>query len=51
MTNSYKNYSTNLERMKIKEKHEERRALVEKREHLSRKEWIKEKKQQENLWK
>lgn len=55
MTNSYKSYSTNsrtgmterpnhLEKMKIREKHAERRDRKEKLENIKRKEWLKERK-------
>lgn len=47
MSNSYKSYSTNLEKKEIKDKHAERRALIEKRENEKRKEWIKEMKYRE----
>lgn len=41
MTNSYKSYSTTLEKMAIKEKHSERRDWKEKQENIKRKEWLK----------
>ena len=40
MTNSYKSYSTTLERMEIKTKHEERRQHMELLEKLAQREYI-----------
>lgn len=42
MTNSYKSYSTTLQKMGIRTKHAERRDWKEKQENIKRKEWIKE---------
>lgn len=43
MTNSYRNYSTNLEKREIRTKHEERRAYAElKRKVEERQHWLEE---------
>lgn len=39
MTNSYKSYSTNLEKMEIRTKHEERRQHVELLEKIAQREY------------
>lgn len=49
MSNSYRNFSTNLERKKIKKRHEERRDWRELQERLEREEWLKERKLRDYL--